>query len=395
MGWLPAVLVLGGLIFLHELGHFLAARACGVEVEEFSLGFGPRLAALRRGSTIYALRLFPVLGYVRMAGMYPLSSDAVLGPEAPEEGGGAAEAGGADAGLAQAGGARPSVRSALADALRSEDANRRGVGFASRPLGQRVLIIAAGPLANFAIAFLLYALVFGVVGLPVSPTLRIHSVEAGSPAAAAGFRPGDLVMSVNGSPVDSWTGLHQAIVTNYDANPDLPLSVVVRHGQGVETLAVTPEKTSSGPLIGIVPVMRTVRLPALRAVGAGAEQTGLSVYQTLAGLVALVGSAVTHRPSQAQLMGPIGIGSQIDQASQAGAPVLLLLAALLSASLGLLNLLPVPALDGGRLTFLGLEWVRGGRPVDPAKEGMVHFIGLAVLMAFIVLVSVHDIVQLG
>ncbi len=375
-GWLPAVLVLGGLIFLHELGHFVAASVCGVEVEEFSLGFGPRLAGIRRGATQYSLRLFPVLGYVRMAGMYPLSSDALAPGEEPEPHG-------RDGG----------DRGPLADALRSEDANRRGVGFASRPLWQRVVIIAAGPFANFAIAFVLFAIVFGAVGLPVSPTLQIHDVQPGSPAAAAGLRPGDTVVSVDGRPVHSWQGLHNAIVADY--SPNEPLSILVRHGGQVETISVTPEKTSSGPLIGIVPVMATVRLPALSALGAGAEQTGLSVYQSLAGLVGLVASAIRHTPSQAQLMGPIGIGSQIDQASEAGPPVLLLLAGLLSANLGLLNLLPVPALDGGRLIFLGLEWVRGGRPVDPAKEGLVHFIGLAVLMAFIVLVSVHDIVQLG
>jgi regulator of sigma E protease len=372
MSWLPAILVLGGLILLHELGHFLAAAACGVEVEEFSLGFGPRLASVRRGATQYSLRLLPVLGYVRMAGMYPVPSDALREEEDPGD---------------------VPARGALADALRSEDANRRGVGFASRPLWQRVLIIAAGPFANFAIAFVLFAVVFGLVGLPVAPTLRIHSVEPGSPAAAAGLRPGDTVVSVDGRAVHSWDGLHRAIVAEY--SPDVPLSIVVRHGGRVETIAVTPQRTSTGPLIGIVPTMATVRLPLPKALLAGAAQTGLSVYQSLAGLVSLIAAAIRHTHSQAQLMGPIGIGSQIDQASEAGAPVLLLLAGLLSANLGLLNLLPVPALDGGRLLFLGLEWVRGGRAVDPAKEGLVHFIGLAVLMAFILLVSVHDIARAG
>ena len=386
MSWLPAVLVLGGLIFLHELGHFLAARACGVEVEEFALGFGPKLAGLRRGGTLYALRLIPVLGYVRMAGMYPLTAEAVRSGEA----GGQALPGEAD-GEEGGGAGQPGP---LADALRSEDANARGVGFGSKPLAQRVLIIAAGPLTNFVVSLLLYAAVFGAVGLPVSPTLRIRSVEAGSPAAYAGIHPGDTVRSVGSTAVESWTDLHTAIVAQYDAAPSAPLHIVLTRGARTVVIVVSPEHTSSGPVIGVVPVMETARLPMLRAVGAGLEQTGLSVYESLAALVSLVGNAVLHRQSQAQLMGPIGIGSQIDQANQAGPPVLMLLAALLSANLGLLNLLPVPALDGGRLAFLGLEWLRGGRPVDPAKEGLVHFIGLAVLMAFILLVSVHDISQL-
>jgi len=359
LSWLPAVLVLGGLIFVHELGHFLAARACGVEVEEFSLGFGPRLAGFRSGGTLYALRLVPVIGYVRMAGMYPAEGDGT------------------------------------ADAERSRSANVRGVGFASRPLAQRALMIAAGPLVNFLVAFLLYALVLGAVGLPVSPTLRIRAVESAMPAAAAGIRAGDTVVAINGAPVQSWDALHNAIVAAAGAAGDQTMKVTVRRHGVDQSVVIKPERTSSGPLIGIVPVLVTSRLPVLQAIGRGAVATVSAVYQSLAGLVALLAAAIAHRNPQAQVMGPIGIGSAIDQASQAGAAALMLLAAILSANLGLLNLLPVPALDGGRLAFLGVEWLRGGRPVDPAKEGMVHFIGLAVLMAFIVLVSVHDLAQLG
>lgn len=359
MSWLPAVLVLGGLIFVHELGHFLAARACGVEVEEFSLGFGPRLAGFRRGSTLYALRLVPVLGYVRMAGMYPAEGDGSV------------------------------------EAERSAEANARGVGFASRPLAQRAFMIAAGPLVNFLVAFLLYALVLGAVGLPVAPTLRIRAVEAGMPAAAAGIRPGDTVVAVDGNTVASWGALHTAIVAAAGKSGTQTMRITVRRGGVQQQLVVKPEQTSSGPLIGIVPVLLTSRLPVLQAVGRGAVATVSAVYQSLAGLVGVIAAALAHRSSQAQVMGPIGIGSAIDQASQAGAAALMLLAAVLSANLGLLNLLPVPALDGGRLAFIAVEWLRGGRPVDPAKEGMVHFIGLAVLMAFVVLVSVHDLAQLG
>jgi regulator of sigma E protease len=377
-GWLPAVLVLGGLIFLHELGHFVAARACRVEVEEFSLGFGPKLAGVRRGATLYALRLIPVLGYVRMAGMYPIAPE-TLRRDREQDGEGEAD---------------PS-RGALAEALRSQDANARGVGFASKPLAQRVLIIAAGPITNFLVALVLYAAVFGAVGLPLSPTLQVRSVEPGSPAAQAGIRPGDTVEAVDGNPVQGWQDLHQAIVADSAAAPGGALAItLVRAGRRL-TLAVTPQAGPNGPMIGVVPVMQSVRLSAPRAAAAGLAQTGASIYQSLAAVVSLIVNAVLRHQSQAQLMGPIGIGSQIDLANQAGPAVLMLLAALLSANLGLLNLLPVPALDGGRLAFLGVEWLRGGRPVDPAKEGMVHFIGLAVLMAFILLVSMHDIANLG
>lgn len=359
MNWLPAVAVLGGLITVHELGHFFAARACGVEVEEFSLGFGPRLLGFHAGGTLYALRLLPVLGYVRMAGMYPAEGDG------------------------------------SSEAQRSRAANARGVGFASRPLGQRFFIIAAGPLVNFLVAFLLFATALGAIGLPVSPTLRIHTVESGMPAAAAGLRPGDTVLAVDGAAVHSWNGLHQAIVTAAGPNGRTPISVTVRRDGQTAVVHVTPEETSSGPLIGIVPVMLTQRLGFFAAIGQGAAGTVSAIYQTLAGLVGMLAALIQHKPAPGQIMGPIGIGNTIDQASQAGASTLMLFAGLLSANLGLLNLLPVPALDGGRLGFLSAEWLRGGRPVDPAKEGLVHFIGLAVLMAFIVLISVHDIAHLG
>ncbi len=359
MSWLPAVLVLGGLIFVHELGHFAAARLCGVEVEEFSLGFGPKLLGIRWRGTLYALRLFPVLGYVRMAGMYPAEND---GSE---------------------------------EAARSRAANERGTGFASRPLWQRVTVIAAGPMTNFLVAFLLYAAAFGLVGLPVAPTLQIRAVEAGMPAAAAGIRPGDTVVAVDGAPIHSWGGLHTAILQAVKTRPGQPLRLEVRRGGQEQTVRVHPRQTASGPLIGVLPVLRIMRLPPLRAIAGGALQTGATVVQSLTALGSLIAAAVRHRPTQAQLVGPIGIGNAIDQASQVGAVAVMLLAALLSANLGLLNLLPIPALDGGRLTFLGIEWARGGRPVDPAKEGLVHFIGLALLMAMIVLVSVHDLGQLG
>lgn len=367
MSWLPAVLVLGALIFLHELGHFVIARACHVEVEEFSLGFGPKLAGIRRGDTLYALRLIPILGYVRMAGMYPGTAEDL---DPASEGPGAEEA------------------------RRSAEANARGVGFGSRPLWQRVMIISAGPWANFVVAMLLFFLVFGGIGLPIGPTLQIHTVEAGMPAAKAGIRPGDVVEAVDGRPVASWNALHGAIL-QATGTSDKPIQITVsRHGVS-RTITVTPAETSTGPLVGIVPVLQTRRIPVARAFWAGVEETGLSIYQSLAGLVGVIHAALTHSHSQAQLEGPIGIASQIDQASQAGLSTLLIFAAALSANLGLLNLLPVPALDGGRLVFLGVEWVRRGRAVDPAKEGMVHFVGLAVLMALVLVISLRDIHNLG
>ena len=215
------------------------------------------------------------------------------------------------------------------------------------------------------------------------------------PAAAAGIRAGDTISAVDGVAVNTWEQLHNAIASEFAAHPGQPLQLQVARGSASHTIYVVPTRTPDGPVIGIVPVMRTTRLAPGKAIAVGTQQTALSVYQSLAAVVGLIGDAVMRRTSQAQLMGSIGIGAQIDQANQAGPAVLMLLAALLSANLGMLNLLPIPALDGGRLAFLGVEWVRGGRPIDPAKEGLIHFIGLAVLMAFIIIVSMHDIAHVG
>ncbi len=355
MNWLPAVLVLGGLICLHELGHFFAARAAGVEVEEFSLGFGPRLLGVRRGRTLYALRLLPVLGYVRMAGMYPAEEDGT------------------------------------AEAERSRDANERGVGFLSKPLGSRVAVIAAGPLANFAVALALFAIVFGVVGLPTAPTMRLGVVEAGMPAAAAGLRRGDLILAVNGVPMRSWEQLHTAIVHDPSgADGVRPLVLTVGRGGHRYQIRVTPTHTPQGLLIGVIPELAAQRLPWAESLWQAVRQTGAVVTGWALALWSLI-----HGSGGATVMGPIGIGNAIDQASQTGLATLLLLAAVISANLGLLNLLPLPALDGGRLAFLGAEWVRGGRRVDPAKEGLVHMIGLVVMVALIIFISARDISHLG
>jgi len=155
-------------------------------------------------------------------------------------------------------------------------------------------------------------------------------------------------------------------------------------------IRVRPERTAQGLLIGIVPVLRTQRLAPWAAVVQAARET----WSVVAGWVVAIWGLIRGN-GQAQIMGPIGIGNAIDQASQAGLATLLLMAAVISANLGLLNLLPLPALDGGRLAFLAAEWVRGGRRVDPAKEGLVHMIGLAVMVALIILVSVNDLAQLG
>jgi regulator of sigma E protease len=325
------------------LGHFIAAKRAGVQVDEFSLGFGPRLLSHRSGETEYALRLIPLGGYVRMAGMYP----------------------GADGRLDSAG-----PRS-----------------FQAQGLWRRIGIIAAGPVMNFAVAVVLFATVFGAIGLPAAPTLVVASTEAGYPAAAAGVRPGDRIMAVNGTDIRNWNQL-TALVRGSAGRP--LRFTMSRDGHTVQ-ITMTPRAVASqggAGIVGITPVLAIVRLPTVTAV--------LQAFASTAGIVVSIFAALGalfHGTGMGELMGPVGIGQQISQASQTGIGALLILTAALSADLGLFNLLPVPALDGSRLVFLGIEGLRG-RPVDPEKEGFVHLVGFALLVVLMVFVTYHDVLRL-
>ncbi|HVB11073.1 MAG TPA: RIP metalloprotease RseP [Bacillota bacterium] len=349
MTLLVIVLVFGGLIFAHELGHFAVAKATGVQVDEFALGFGPRLVAFRWGETSYAIRLLPVGGFVRMAGMVPPAED--------DES--------ADA---------RSARSALAS----------GRAFNSKTLGQRAAIIAAGPAMSFLVGVVLFAIVFLFVGVPSNPTLTVADVQAGYPAAAAGMLPGDRIVAIDGHTLTGWDALKQTVAGS--AGKSLVITVD-RDGKPV-SLTVTPTETSSGGLIGVAPVMANMRMALPRAVGGGFT----AVWGVIAGWFMALGSLV-HGAGASNFIGPVGIGQVIGQAEQQGAGSLLLVAAVLTANLGLINLLPIPALDGSRLAFIGLEWLRG-RPIDPEKENFIHFVGFALLILLSVVVTYRDILRL-
>lgn len=337
------ILVFGLLIFIHELGHFLAARAAGVRVHEFALGFGPVLVAWRRGPTRYSVRALPLGGFVRMAGMHPGEEDLAEVP--------------------------PRQR------------------FLNQALGWRTAIIAAGPAMNLVLALVLFAALFGLVGVPES-RLVVAAVEPGYPAEAAGFRPGDRLLAVDGRPLEHW----QQLVAVVRQHPGRPLRFQVeRDGRTLE-LVVVPRPLPEDPRVGVIgirPVSEVVRRPpgaALREAATWTARVALGFAEGLARLLRGEGGT--------ELIGPVGIGEQLGQAARAGVAQLLFLAAVLSANLALINLLPIPALDGSRLMFLALEAVRG-RPVDPEKEHVIHLIGFALLILLGLVITYRDILRLA
>lgn len=352
MSWLAVVVVLGGLIFVHELGHFVAAKWAGVQVDEFALGFGPLLVGRRRGETLYSLRLFPLGGFVRMAGMYP------EGQLPPDE--------------------RIAAPGARAEPVTP------GRGFADKPVAARMGIIAAGPVMNVLVAVLLFFVSYGWIGIP-QPSLVVDSLVPGYPAAQAGMRPGDRVVSIDGQRLTEWNDLRQAV----QPAAGRPLAFVVERDGRRVTLPLTPRKENGVGVIGVYPRMVTVRYPALTAVRQGLTDTVAVVSGWFLGIATIFAG---H--GAGGIMGPVGIADTIAQASQVGLVNVLLLTAVISVNLGLVNILPIPALDGSRLVFLAWEAVRG-KPVDPEKEGFVHFVGFAVLILLILVVTFHDVLRIA
>jgi regulator of sigma E protease len=253
-----------------------------------------------------------------------------------------------------------------------------------KPLWQRALIIAAGPIMNFLLAGVLFSAFYMHTGLPVNEP-RLGDIVPGSPAAAAGLEKGDRVLAVNGEPVHTWLELVNLIRADKSVPPTPLVLSVERHGQ-VEQIDVTPRRSASGvPQLGVNPPVSYNQVNAVK--------TGFaSVYYGTVNALQMYGEVIRHHEFS-NLAGPVGIADVISQEAQSGFWHVVMIAGLLSLNLGLFNLLPIPALDGGRLLFMVIEMIRG-KAVDPNKEGLVHLMGFALLMLFAVLITYRDVTRL-
>ena len=339
------VVGIGGMFLLliapHEGGHFLFAKLFKVRVIEFSVGAGTKLWSFTRGGTLYALRAFPILGYVRMGGM---------------------------------------------EAGDFEDPH----GFHSRPAWQRIVVLAGGPAANFLVAMLLIT-GFELTQLNTDPG-KVFSVAPSSPAAAAGIQPGDSIRSVNGQPFTT-PGL---IGQQEKAAPGTPLILSGVHSNGQPfTYSVTPKCDAQGTSclvgIGIPRQLATVQ----SAVVSGVEFPFVAIGGIVQGLWSLISGQVPGGLLGPQgLTGPIGIADTAKQAVQAGPPTYILLVALLSVALGFTNLLPLLALDGGRIVVVVIEVLRR-RPFDRSAELNLQRIGLVALMGMAAVITFLDIQRIA
>jgi regulator of sigma E protease len=317
------------LVFFHEFGHFLLAKISDIKVREFSLGMGPAIFKIKFGETDYSIRILPLGGFVKMEGEDEKTND----PRA----------------------------------------------FNNKPVLFRTAVIFAGPAMNFVLAILLMAAIGFFAGVA---TTRI-SVIPGEPAYYAGIKNGDTIYSVDGVKVNNW----EEVVNIISQKPGKNIKVVVmRDGKyftyNLKT-AVEPE-TQRG-IIGIKSIV--VKHSFVESIKSGAQRTFLVSKMVLYGLVqALMGK------TKADVMGPAGIVHLIGEAAKVGIFNLMYLAAIISINLGLFNLLPIPALDGSRLFFLGIEGLRG-KPIEPEKEGLIHFIGFTLLMILMIFIFYKDIMR--
>ncbi len=355
------VVALSILVFVHEFGHFWVARRCGVRIEAFSIGFGGELFGWTdRHGTRWRVAWLPIGGFVKMFGDADASS-------------------------------RPDV---AASAVMDEEARR--VAFTHKALWQKALIVAAGPAANFLFAILVLAVLFMTVGQPFTPPV-VGSVVAGSAAEKAGLKVGDEVQSVDGVTIRRFEELKQIIM--FDSGD--ALSLVVKRGSQTVTLVATPDiveekdmlgNTTKMGRLGMTPASDLVILrhedPATALWQAGRETWGITTST-----LGTVGQMIVGRRGTDDLSGPIGIGQVIGEVWHEGTIPLIRLLALLSISLGLINLFPIPVLDGGHLLFYAIEAV-SRRPVSERALAFGFRVGFAVIVSFFVFVMWHDLSRL-
>ncbi|MFJ8234326.1 RIP metalloprotease RseP [Ureibacillus sp. NPDC094379] len=407
------IIIFGSLVFFHELGHFIFAKRAGIMVREFAIGFGPKIFGMTKGETLYTIRLLPLGGYVRMAGedmdsveLQPgyrvglvLNSDNVVekiylnqNVQHPNILFMEVERADLEKGLWIEGYDEEErlVRYNVSrKALVIENGKETLIApydrqFNSKTVGQRSMAIFAGPLFNFILAFFIFLALGLMQGVPTYEPVIRDVVENG-PAAAAGMESGDLVKEINGQPIEDWQELSGTV----QESPGKPLNIVVERDGQEHELTITPATLEdSGKKYGQIGVMyqSPVEKNPLKAIAFGATQTW--DYTVL--IINLLGDLITGQFTIDALSGPVGIYKATEEVAQYGVFNLMNWAAVLSINLGIMNLLPLPALDGGRLLFFGIEALRG-KPVDRQKEGLVHFVGIVLLMILMVVVTWNDI----
>ncbi len=340
------LVILAVIILAHELGHFITAKAFGVKVEEFGLGFPPRLIGIRRGETLYSLNAIPLGGFTKMAG-----------EEDPKE-----------------------PRS-----------------LASKSVGVRIIVLSAGSIMNALLPLLLFSIAFMVPHDVVLEPTVVATVSPDSPAESAGIEPGDTLLGINGKMINNFSELQRYLFLNLGEEVD----ILVEHSDATtEEVQLIPRwKPPEGE--GAIGIERDAEF-------ALANRTVVSQYEPFWEAIPMGASECVETfvlfkneiirifigASSLQVTGPVGIAQMTGEVAKAGVSPLLEFAGFISINLAIINLFPLPALDGGRIVFVLIEWVRRGKRISPKTEGLVHLIGFALLIAAMIAVAYQDIARI-
>ena len=332
------VLVFTGIILAHELGHFFAAKISRVKVEEFGIGYPPRIWGKKFGETLYSLNALPFGGFTRLSG---------------------------------------------------EEDPKAERSLASKSRLTRIFVMAAGAIVNALLPVVLFAIAFMVPHDVATGQIAIAEVALDSPAATAGLMPGDVFLSINGQSIDSFNDMSAIVAENLGRE----ISIQVQRSSEIRTVHLVPRQNppEGQGAMGIRSQALTARRsePVWRAIPLGFKQTFDTIVLFKDAIVSLFTGG-----SQLQFTGPVGIAQLTGEAAQAGFSFLLLFAGFLSLNLAIINLLPLPALDGGRIVFVIIEWLRGGKRISPRVEGIIHMIGFILLIGLALVVTYQDILRL-
>ena len=334
------IFVFGLLVFVHELGHFITAKLTGMRVDEFAIGFGPRLVRFRYGETVYSIRVVPLGGFNDIAGM----------------------------------------------TLDDNDAGERG--YCRKPILSRMIVILAGSAMNFILPIVLFFGIFFFAGVQTpNPQPIIGTVLVGNPAAEAGLMANDRVIAIDGQPVETWQEMVDAIRLNHG---NVPMTMQVDRAGKELTVSVMPhyDAAQQRGYIGIVNAYESSYPGFIQSISMALERTGMIIMMMLDALYRII-----LELSGSELAGPIGVAQMAGEVAEMGIVPLLNFAALLSLNLAIINLLPVPALDGGHFLTLCVEAVRG-KPLSPKVMHYIQNAGVGLIILLMLLAMKNDVVRI-